>query len=157
MSSAVPSECQHPLWLQALVPALGGGTTFSKAQIKCVRVCEFLLYKARHVAGCHAQMMEKLLEVSGDTLTATELLQVQPGYKVDTRVPSLALLLLPQVHSLHQQEFLNAVCGPDAKLHMGASQAGPSRLPQPHAHRSPSRAHQVSNFLFLQVPSMLQD
>lgn len=86
-------------WLQALVFTLRGGTTFSKAEIECVRVCEFLLYKARHVAGCHAQMMEKLLEVSGDTLTATELLQVQPECKVDRRVPSLALLLLPQGHS----------------------------------------------------------
>lgn len=144
-------------WLQALVPALGGGTTFSKAEIECVRVCEFLLYKARHVAGCHAQMTEKLLEVSGDTVTATELPQVQPEYKVDRRVPSLALPLLPQVHPLHQQEFLNAVRGPDSKLHMGASQAGPSRLLWPHAHRSPSRAHQVSNFLLLEVPSTLQD
>ena len=102
-------------------------------------------------------MTEKLLEVSGDIVIATELLQVQPEYKVDRRVPSLALLLLPQVHPLHQQEFLNTVCGPDSKLHMGASQAGPSRLLWPHAHRSPSRAHQVSNFLLLEVPCTLQD
>ena len=31
-------------------------------------------------------MMEKLLAVSGDTLTATVLLQVQPEYNVDGRV-----------------------------------------------------------------------
>lgn len=146
-----------PGWLQALVSALGGGTTFSKAEIECVRVCEFLLYKARHVAGCHAQMMEKLLQVSGDTLAATELLQVQPEYNVGRRVPRLALLLLPQGHSLHQQELLKAVCGPDTKLHMGASQAGPGPLPWPCAHRSPSRAHRISNFLLLKVPSTLQD
>lgn len=99
------------------------------------------LCKARQVAGCQAQMTKKLLAVSGDTLTATALLQVQPEYTTWIGgSPSLVLLLLPQVHPLHRQELLN-VCGLDAKRHVGTSQAEPSPLPWPCARRSPSRAH----------------